>query len=65
MKLTKPEDSAAKAIRFGVELETYIPTAAGVAVGDYHCGYPVVCGHTPSGERLPAPLFNGVAWKAD
>mgnify|MGYP000891547192 CR=1 FL=1 len=65
MKQKLQPDTLAENITFGVELETYIPTAAGVAVGDYHCGYPVVCGHTPSGERLPAPLFNGVAWKAD
>ncbi len=64
MKLTKPEDSAAKAIRFGVELETVIPTTSGVEIGRRHHGRPVVnglVGHC----LIDAPQFGNARWRAE
>jgi hypothetical protein len=51
----KPQDQLAAGIAFGVELETYIPSGAGITVGAYHRGDPVRSG----------PSFEGQFWRAD
>jgi hypothetical protein len=62
----RPHDPTAAEITFGVELETTIPATAGVAVGPYHCGAPVTFGNArATGERIAAPHFNGVNWRAE
>jgi hypothetical protein len=65
MKLTKPEDSAAKSITFGIELETQIPIACGVVVGGYHNGSTVRTGATASGQVITAPKFGNALWRAE
>jgi hypothetical protein len=64
MKSKKCQDSLAAQIRFGVELETRIPHAAGVAIGNYHSGMGVH-GGVVNGAPLAAPTFNGSTWKAE
>jgi hypothetical protein len=59
MKVKKLQDTAAQAIRFGVEIETMIPLSAQVDVGGYHSGAPVVGGYTAGGEYVQAPTFDG------
>ena len=62
----RPQDTKAEAITFGVELETTIPAAAGIVVGPYHGGLPVAEGvAAATGERVAAPHFNGIRWKAE
>ncbi len=56
----RPPDPKAESIRFGVELETRVPAASGIAVGGYHAGLPVSC----AGGRL-APTFGAAHWKAE
>lgn len=65
MKLTKPADTTAQSIRFGIELETMIPAVAGISVGGYHSGNPVRQGVTPTGNIIQAPRFSGACWRAD
>ncbi len=65
MKLTKPEDTAAKEIQFGVELETAIPNGSAVSIGSYHNGNPVRTGITPDGRTLTAPTFRNAHWRAE
>ena len=62
----KPIDFKASQVRFGVELETSIPTRANVTVGGYHRGEPVTTGRsTLDGALLNAPTFNSFRWRAD
>ena len=61
----KQQDTEAKGIRFGIELETKIPRTSGIAVGGYHSGYPVRSANALSGQQLSAPTFNGATWRAD
>ena len=62
----KPHDPKATRITFGVELETTIPAAAGVAVGSYHGGMPVTGGlRLNDAVILAAPAFNAARWKAE
>src|SRR5262245_46607458 len=49
-------DTTADAVQFGVELETYIPQGAGITVGAYHNGAPVL--------DFP-PLAGRHYWRAD
>ncbi len=65
MKVKKNQDTAAQAIRFGVEIETMVPLSAQVDVGGYHNGAPVVGGYSASGEYVEAPMFDGARWRAD
>ena len=63
----KRQDHQASQIRWGIELETRIPTTAGVNVGGYHRGNPVQVGIDKS-NTLPvnAPSFQGDhRWKAE
>jgi len=66
MHNTKKEDHQARQIRWGIELETRIPTSAGVDVGGYHRGLPVH-GGIDATSTLPvdAPDFQGERWKAE
>jgi hypothetical protein len=62
----KPQDPKAESITFGVELETTIPATAGVSVGGYHFGRPVIAGtDAATNQHLNAPHFNGAFWKAE
>ena len=62
----KPQDMKAAEITFGVELETTIPYAAGVAVGPYHAGAQVTYGTArATGTVLAAPFFHGNPWRAE
>jgi hypothetical protein len=62
----KPQDPKAESITFGVELETTIPVTAGVSVGGYHFGRPVLAAYdAASRQHLNAPIFNGTYWKAE
>jgi hypothetical protein len=65
MKVKQPDHQASQ-IRWGIELETRIPTTAGVNVGGYHRGHPVQVGIDAS-STLPvnAPDFRGSRWKAE
>lgn len=66
MKISKPQDSAAERIEFGIELETVIPTSADISVGGYHTGHSVVTGlETGTGRVLVAPKFGASYWRAD
>lgn len=62
----RPQDIKATQIRFGIELETAIPTASGITVGSYHGGIPVT-GGVRAGDStiLAAPNFNRSYWKAE
>ncbi|MHC1763601.1 MAG: amidoligase family protein [Verrucomicrobiia bacterium] len=48
----KPQDTKAAEIRFGVEIETFIPMNAGIAVGQYHHGLPVTQGRSARSHRM-------------
>lgn len=68
----KPQDTAAAAIRFGVEIETMIPSGARIEVGAYHRGAAVVSGRDQrTGELILAPVLDGdgivnhPTWRAD
>ncbi|MDP2326427.1 MAG: amidoligase family protein [Gammaproteobacteria bacterium] len=70
--MTKPIDTAAAEICFGVEIETMIPYDSGVSVGGYHRGTPVTSGRSlASGQVLVAPVLaprdaiNVRTWRAD
>lgn len=65
MKISKPEDSAAKEIQFGVELETLIPAGSQIPIGGYHHGLAVQTGISPSGRTFAAPVFRGQHWRAE
>jgi hypothetical protein len=66
MKLKKCQDYLASQIRWGIELETRIPTTAGVQVGNYHGGQAVHVGiHAETTLPLNAPSFQGSRWKAE
>lgn len=61
----KPQDTKAAQIRFGIELETFIPIASRVAVGGYHSGFPVESGYRGT-ERREAPTFGRSGkWRAE
>jgi len=62
----RPADIKATEIRFGIELETAIPTTSGITIGAYHGGRPVT-GGLRAGEStiLAAPAFNGAKWNAE
>lgn len=69
---SRPHDTAASAIRFGVEIETMIPVTAGVAVGGYHNGRAVTTGlDAVTGETVNAPVLDAAiavdrpTWRAD
>ena len=66
MPSKKNQDLVASRIRWGIELETSIPTSSGVLVGGYHRGLPVHTGIDPS-TTLPvdAPAFEGSRWQAE
>src|SRR5690606_33782458 len=56
----------ASQIRWGIELETRIPTSVGVQVGNYHRGQAVHVGiDATSSLPLNAPSFQGSRWKAE
>lgn len=62
----KPQDEKAAAVEFGVEIETQIPMSAGIPVGHYHQGTPVINGVNPTTHRrIQAPEFNGARWRAE
>jgi hypothetical protein len=68
----RPQDDAAAAIEFGVEIETQIPVGSGVEVGGYHRGVAVTSGReAETGNLVMAPVLEGVAivnapcWRAD
>lgn len=63
----KNHDHQASAIRWGIELETRIPTTAGVNVGGYHQGHPVHVGiDAITALPLDAPAFQGThRWNAE
>lgn len=63
MKLN--QDTAAANIEFGIEIETIVPANSQVNIGGYHHGNPVTSGHTPLGQLIPAPAFNGNYWRAE
>lgn len=67
--MNKAPDRIAEAVRFGVELETYIPTDCGVNVGGYHTGFPVATGFVSQAgcgrQSIAAPTFEGRQWRAD
>jgi hypothetical protein len=65
MKVTKPEDTTARAIQFGVELETQIPATCGIRVGSYHNGNPVRRAAALTGEAVTAPKFRNATWRAE
>jgi len=62
---SRPQDTKAAAIRFGIELETKIPLSCGIEVGGYHSGRPVQGGIDLAGSRVAAPKFMGSTWRAD
>lgn len=64
MTKMKPEDTKAAEIQFGVELETFVPMAASLEIGGYHCGRPVRQAML-NGEWSQAPNFQGATWKAE
>jgi len=51
-------------ITFGVEIETTIPSEAGIIIGGYHLGRPVMSAAVGTAAVIP-PKFNGAAWKAE
>ena len=62
----KTQDAKASQIRWGIELETRIPTTAGVNVGGYHRGHPIHTGiDKDSTLPIDAPVFQGSRWKAE
>jgi hypothetical protein len=61
----KPADPKAALIQWGIELETRLPQASNVPVGNYHAGHPVTTGITLAGARSNAPAFNADTWKAE
>jgi len=62
----KAQDTQASQIRWGIELETRIPTNAGVHVGGYHRGHAVRCGvDARTSLPLDALTFQGNPWKAE
>lgn len=65
MKISKPEDSAAKSIQFGVEFETGIPARSGIVVGGYHRGSPVLNGTALDGRLIHAPSVGERYWRAE
>ena len=52
----KSQDAKASQIRWGIELETRIPTTAGVNVGGYHRGHPIQTGIDEDSRLRP------IAW---
>lgn len=60
-----PADTKAAQVRFGVELETYVPATAGILVGAYHAGTPVTQGYHTDGIGLNAPRFQNTCWRAE
>lgn len=60
-----PADAQAAQVRFGVELETYVPAECGILVGAYHAGTPVTQGYTPERQGIAAPLFHNTCWRAE
>lgn len=66
MKISKPQDTVAQNIQFGVEIETIIPQSAAIAIGRYHFGHPVYSGgEANTSQIVPAPSFAGQFWKAE
>jgi hypothetical protein len=66
MKLKKCPGYLASQIRWGIELETRIPTTADVQVGNYHGGQAVHVGiHAETTLPLNPPNFQGSRWKAE
>ena len=62
LAISKPEDTVAANITFGIEIETIIPANAGVVIGNYHSGTPVIGGTVKSnGAYVIAPA----GWKAE
>lgn len=73
----KPVDVLASAVRFGIEIETSIPVASNVSIGQYHRGIAVQFGRRASdGAMTEAPRFcqtdvngdtrdGGVCWSAE
>jgi hypothetical protein len=62
----KPQDTAALEIKFGVELETFVPISCGFDIGHYHGNTLVAEGKALlGGATIPAPSFNGMRWRAD
>lgn len=52
-------------ITFGVEIETTVPFAAQILVGQYHAGRAVNSATSAAGVRIESPKFNGAAWNAE
>ncbi|HVU07837.1 MAG TPA: amidoligase family protein [Verrucomicrobiae bacterium] len=65
MNVSKPQDRDASGIQFGVEMETLIPSGAGIDIGGYHRGLAVSAGTTPDGRTLTAPNFRRAYWRAE
>ncbi len=64
--ITNQADTEAARIKFGIEIETTVPTTCGFMVGGYHNGTAVISGRdATTGETIPAPCFNGNYWKAE
>ena len=62
-----PPDAKAAQVRFGVELETYVPASSGIVIGHYHGGVPVstALAQTATLQTLAAPTFRNTYWKAE
>ena len=62
----KPQDSAAEAITFGVEIETTVPGASGIEIGILNRSRNPLAGRLAlTGEMVTAPLCSGAAWVAE